>query len=417
MAFCNAVLADSSVLASADSDYVDLANQVSTDCQLLLDALNDNSGYYYSSDFAGISSNGLAMLNDAKSKYINLAKDVKTLLIWQMSTYNNQPSVSNIPQGYPSLWTLLGQSDYGVDTSSSSSGSSSSTQDYLTTTMNSCVGSLANNLSGSSVTVAQPSTQSDAAKLARFYNTMITNSTPNIVNIPVPSLSSLNKELDSSVIFAKNGRWIAMDSTGTALSNADGDDATTVTLDANSMSVTDISNNQNQTYNAISTFSTQYTNAITPLLSQKLLGQSVLNQMYSDRNILVSLSSSDQCQLTPATIRRMGATWRMDPNYDFCAMTTSGADCSSKGSYIEHIASANSNEVMQELSFLLAELVNQNEGLHQQQTIMMMLNALQLNQTVDEGLNKLNNQSKVIQNLLNAYATGSIPGNSSMPTG
>lgn len=423
MAFCNAVLSDSTVLAASGSDYVDLANQVVSDCQSLLDVLNGNSSYYYSQDFANIASNGLPMLHDAKTQYINLAKDVKTLLIWQIYAYNSQPSVSNIPQGYPSMWTLLGQSDYSVDSSSTSSSSDgstvSSTEDYLTTTMNNCVGALANNLSGSTATVTTPA-QSDTAKLAQFYTSMITNSSPVTVNIPVPNLSSVNTDLGASATFVANGRWYAMDSSGTALANSDGDDATTVTLDTNGMSVTDIANNQNQTYNAISTFSQSYTNAVNPLLSQKLLGQSVLNQMYSDRNMQISLSGSgsDQCLLTPATIRRLGANWRLDPNYEFCSDTSDGStDCSNKGSYIEHIATANSNEVIQELAFLLSEVINQDAALHQQNTILMMLTALQLNQKVDEGLTKLSNQSKVVQNLINAYATGSIPNNSSMPTG
>ena len=426
MAFCNAVLQDPTVLAASDSDYVDLANQVASDCQSLLDALNANSAYYYSQDFANIASNGLPMLQDTKTQYINLGKDVKTLLIWQIYAYNSQPSVSNIPQGYPSMWTLLGQSDYSVDTSSttsttsSSDGSStSSSEDYLTTVMNNCVGSLANNLSGSTVTVTTPA-QSDTAKLAQFYTSMITNSSPITVNIPVPNLSSVNTDLGASATFVANGRWYAMDSTGTALANSDGDDATTVTLDTNGMSVTDIANNQSQMYNAISTFSQSYTNAVNPLLSQKLLGQSVLNQMYSDRNMQISLSGSgsDQCLLTPATIRRMASTWRLDPNYEFCSDTSDGStDCSNKGSYVEHIASANSNEVIQELALLLSELNSHDAALHQQNSILMMLTALQLNQKVDEGLNKLSNQSKVVQSLLNAYATGSIPNTTPMPTG
>ncbi len=420
MAFCNAVLKDPTVLAASDSDYVDLANQVASDCQSLLDALSANSAYYYSDNFANIGSNGLAMLNDAKTQYSTLAKDVRTLLIWQMFGYLNLPSVSNIPQGYPSMWTLLGQTDYSVDTSSSSDGSSiSSSADYLTTTMNQCVGLLANNLSGSTVTVTTPK-QSDTAKLAQFYTSMITNSKPITVNIPVPNLASVNTDLGASASFTANGRFFAVDSSGAALANADGDDATTVTLDPNGMSVSDITNNQNQTYNAIATFSQQYTDAVNPLLSQKLLGQSVLNQMYSDRNIQISLSGSGsgQCLLTPATIRRMAATWRLDPNYEFCSDTSGGGtDCSNKGSYVEHIATANSNEVIQELAFLLSEVINQDAALHQQITKLSMLTALQLNQKVDDGLNNLNNQSKVVQSLLNAYATGSIPNNAPMPTG
>ena len=435
--FCNGVVGSLSLIYNAnDKQYEALAKQVQSNCQDLIDTLQNNTAYNYDSNFDGVGSSGQPLLIDVSGKIPAVVKSVQKLLTWQMYAHYSNPSISGLQQGYPSMWTLLGyddlnsneanslynttNSDSSSDMATSSTGTSQTTNGQtLNDMVADCVDELSKDLSGSQVTVSYPAV-TDAAKLAQLYIANISDQLPAITFLPIPSFASVvGEEAGAAAIFTANGRFYAFDSSGQAL-NSNTENATTVKIDTSTgIDINTVISNQSAATSAITAFATSYQDQMQRLLTQRLLSASALQQFYTDRTIKVSYSGTSKCSLTPAQIRRYNAMWRIDPTVQICATTTSSAqDCSQKGTWIEQIATSTSDELIPEINLLLSELVNQNYILNQQNQTLILLQSLASSGVIQEGITKLGNTAVGVKNMINSYNTGSsVASATPLPTG